>query len=185
MKITLINAPSTLDACRVFHAMGYYGEKLLTKQLLKHIEVRVVFVKDLIKKEKVEADCCWDDDNVRPRDFIIRLDAKMGERKVLQGLAHEMVHLKQYAKGEMRDLVSSDEKLRWHKETVSLKETPYWDLPWEIEAYGRERGLYETFKVRWRKVRKDAKAAYEAKPDSAGTPHSFVLKASRGEQEEL
>ena len=65
-------------------------------------------------------------------------------------LAHEMVHLKQYAKNELGKEFSLTTKggvkimTRWKNELwkAKTKECPYWDSPWEIEAYGREVGLY-------------------------------------------
>ena len=62
---------------------------------------------------------------------------------MLSTVAHELVHVKQFAKGELYDSTVKD-RTRWHGQW--MKRTPdYWDLPWEIEAYGREVGLY----TRW------------------------------------
>lgn len=60
-------------------------------------------------------------------------------RYKLMTLAHECVHLKQYAMGEI------DENMNTWKGTRVPKSTDYWDSPWEIEAYGREKGLYIRF----------------------------------------
>jgi hypothetical protein len=49
---------------------------------------------------------------------------------MLTTLAHELVHVKQYVKKEMpKDITEGD----------------YWDRPHEIEAHGRETGLF----IRW------------------------------------
>ena len=55
-----------------------------------------------------------------------------------------MVHVKQFAKGEMRDL-SGAEKVSWNGERYDLSADEYFDRPWEIEAHGRELGLF----IRW------------------------------------
>ena len=51
-------------------------------------------------------------------------------------LAHEMIHVKQYMKGEMSD----DPKALWHGRNHD--NTPYTKQPWEVEAHKDE---YELF----------------------------------------
>lgn len=184
MHLTLINVPGKHDPCEIFNAVVFYGNKLMSTRMLAGIEVRIVFVPGLEKDRNLVGECEWEDDNLRPREFMIRLDAEMGKRKMLITLAHEMVHVKQYAKGEMRDLIRCG-NTKWHKESVDTDDVNYWDLPWEIEAHGREAGLYVRFKKHWWKEKKNAKAAYKTQPDCAGTSHTLVLKASCEEQEDL
>lgn len=90
----------------------------------------------------------WEDDNHRPRDFTMEVNSskELRLRKILETVAHEMVHVKQYAKGEMKDLISRPANIRkWQGKEIDTNTISYWDLPWEIEAYGRECGLF----VRW------------------------------------
>lgn len=79
----------------------------------------------------------------RPRTFEIEVHSKMKLRKVLETVAHEMVHVKQYARGELYQGVRIA-KHRWQGKWVS-NNLSYWDCPWEIEAHGREAGLF----VQW------------------------------------
>ena len=74
------------------------------------------------------------------RTFEIEVDRKLTLRKLLETVAHEMVHVKQYARRELHPVHST-----WCGKTVNPKKTSYWDLPWEIEAHGREAGLF----IRW------------------------------------
>lgn len=69
---------------------------------------------------------CYLDNN----DYEIDVKRSLRMRDMLITLAHELVHVKQYVKGEMPD---------------SLSEGDYWDMPHEIEAHGRETGLF----IRW------------------------------------
>ena len=80
---------------------------------------------------------CLETDN--NRTFEIELDRKLPLRKLMETLAHEMVHVKQYAR---REFTQHDS---WMGKTYNPKKVSYWDLPWEIEAHGREVGLF----VRW------------------------------------
>ena len=56
-------------------------------------------------------------------------------------LAHEMVHVKQYAKGEINVWLN-----KWHKQKIDTDTVPYEQLPWEIEANTYERLLYNIYK---------------------------------------
>lgn len=74
------------------------------------------------------------------REFELEIDKTQPMRKLLETVAHEMVHVKQFARREMHP-----EKDEWYGKTYNPKKVSYWDLPWEIEAHGREVGLF----VRW------------------------------------
>lgn len=184
MHITLINVPSKYNTDELFNAIVFYGEKLMSKRMLLGIELRIVFVPKLEAHYDIVGDCGWEDGNIRPREFKIRLDADMGKRKMLIALAHEMVHIKQYAKCEMRDMMRRSDT-KWFRETVNLDSVNYWDLPWEIEAHGREAGLYVRFKQYWMKVAKNEKTARKAQSHCAGSSHTFVLKEGCKESEDL
>jgi len=79
----------------------------------------------------------------RPREFDIEIEKNMPLRKVLETICHEMVHVKQYARGELYESTVQG-KHRWQGQWLN-KDPNYWDQPWEIEAHGREAGLF----IRW------------------------------------
>ena len=85
--------------------------------------------------------CLELDDN---RTFEIEVDRSLTLRKLLETVAHEMVHVKQYARREMNDFAFKEVHYKWKGKLVP-DSTDYWDLPWEIEANGREVGLF----IRW------------------------------------
>ena len=120
-------------------AAQFYGELLMGKNLIKNLHLRLVFTKTQGNGTT------WEDDIARPREFAITIEKGMSKRETLITLAHEMVHVKQYATGELRDYMSSSKLQRWRDEKRDWSQVEYWDLPWEIEAYGRERGLYVRF----------------------------------------
>jgi hypothetical protein len=78
----------------------------------------------------------------RPRVFELEIHSKMKLRKILETICHEMVHIKQYARGELYQGIRVN-KYRWQGKWVG--DMDYWDEPWEIEAHGREAGLF----IRW------------------------------------
>jgi hypothetical protein len=63
-------------------------------------------------------------------DYEIDVKRTLRMREMLTTLAHELVHVKQYVKKEMPEDISAG---------------VYWDRPHEIEAHGREIGLF----IRW------------------------------------
>jgi len=103
----------------------------------------------------------------RPRDFKINLDHHRMEKddygrtledtewghRVLRTLAHELVHVEQYIRG---DLTWRDSGLLWKGDNCDPKGLlNYYELPYEIEAYGREYGLLVGFLLVWNNVEKE------------------------------
>ena len=126
-------------------AYWYYAERLMGKRLMGSLELTVNLKKNLLSKEGNEGSAIWDDDGVRPREFTIELDATVKIRNLLITLAHEMVHVKQWAKNEMYEYTNTMGMVRCKGEKIHLGETDYWDYPWEIEAYGKQLGLFVRF----------------------------------------
>ena len=100
---------------------------------MKSLDITVV-----LRSTKGAMGYCLETDN--NRTFEIEVDSKLTLRKLLETVAHEMVHVKQYARRELGPYHNE-----WMGKTVNPEKVSYWDLPWEIEAHGRELGLF----VRW------------------------------------
>ena len=128
----------------VREAVSFYSEVLLGKRMANNVDVLVKLTKDLKKKEKAYGFCHITDDSLsRPREFMIELDASMKHSfdDILTWLAHEMVHLKQFVRGELCDYETG--RVQW--KTRSFGRVHYDDQPWEKEAYRLESKLYEEF----------------------------------------
>jgi|TARA_R110000772_G_scaffold51910_4_gene119124 hypothetical protein len=118
----------------------------LMPRLKGKLDINISLIPRLIENESLAGDCERDDESrARPREFSIRVDSTQDLQAMLETVSHEMVHVKQYARGELKDLPSSEHCCKWKGKTVNLNSTHYYDQPWEIEAHGRERGLF----VRW------------------------------------
>ena len=110
--------------------------KFCIKTLMPRMKTLDITVK--LKNPKGAMGYCLElDDN---RTFEIEADKKLRLRKLLETIAHEMVHVKQYARRELHPVHDT-----WCGKTYNPKKISYWDLPWEIKAHGRECGLF----VRW------------------------------------
>jgi len=68
-------------------------------------------------------------------------------KMLMLNVGHEMIHIKQYLNNELFDYV--DGKARFKGQVFHSGHSDdlekYFDSPWEIEAYGREYGLYKVF----------------------------------------
>lgn len=118
------------------------GIKLLGPRLSKNIDVTMNMNERQLEKDGVYAltDIHPDEGSERPRSFVIRMTKKFKILRSLIIIGHEMVHVKQYARKELTHCPRSGHH-RWHGQLVNDDEVDYWDLPWEIEAHGREKGL--------------------------------------------
>ena len=128
----------------VGNAASFYGEVLLGKRMAKNILVEIKLTKELKQKEQAYGFChITDDDLDRPREFMIELDTSMKNSfdQILTWLAHEMVHLKQFVRGELYDYATGN--VQWKSRTYGR--VHYSDQPWEKEAYRLETKLYEEF----------------------------------------
>ena len=103
----------------------------------------------------------------RPREFKIIIDPHRAEKDdygrerdvtewahiILQTLAHELVHVKQYVLGELKPVHNGFVFKKTLYSPNNLLE--YFDQPFEIEAYGREKGLLISFLDRWEEIQKE------------------------------
>lgn len=147
MIIRSKNKPLNADIKLIKKAVKWYASKLMSSRLVSKIELDLIFTENLQKETGCLAFCVWNDKNIRPRSFEIEVDNKLNKKSLLRALAHEMVHVKQYATGQVRDLIR-DNKTKWEGSTYKLNENgseDYWFSPWEVEAYGKETGLYVMF----------------------------------------
>ena len=100
----------------------------------------------------------------RPREFKVIVDHHRAEiddygrtrtdtewgHTILRILAHELVHVKQYIMGELSWRNSG---LLWRGRNFDPDNVmDYYELPYEIEAHGREYGLLVGFLVMWNQI---------------------------------
>ena len=72
----------------------------------------------------------------------IEINSKLSGVNILQTLAHEIVHVKQYIRGETDECLS-----HWKGIKVDTDRIEYFSYPWEIEANGVETGLFTNFVI--------------------------------------
>jgi hypothetical protein len=96
---------------------------------MKTLEV-LVNLKDL--KGKAYGYCMEGDNN---REFELEIDKNLSLYELVSTTCHEMVHVKQYARRELR--ADKYGNTLW-KKSGQFNNTPYEDCPWEKEAFRME-----------------------------------------------
>jgi len=125
-------------------AANFFAEKLLSSQLSKNITLTIHI------KDKLDAGsyCDYEDEELPlPRTFNIEIKRIKTKIHMFLILAHEMVHLKQMAKGEMKDRYKKSKYVTVYRGETYGDDISYWDQPWEIEAYGLEQSLVAKFLI--------------------------------------
>lgn len=131
-------------------------DKFFTAEKQKKMRITVNFKKELFSKQDMYGNCIWEDDSFRPEEFTIEMEPDQKLGLLLNTLAHELVHVKQWAKGEYYQLWREKNVYKFNGKRYDCEKVDYWDTPWEIEAHGRAIGLV----VQWAKA-KDIKHTIE------------------------
>lgn len=119
---------------------------------------RISYQLDIERNRKldVEGECADEDGTKNPRWFTITLRGKRDDDPMIRTLAHEMVHVKQYIRNQLGKQMTVTKgggfkiATKWEGEywTPAKHEDPYFDSPWEVEAYGREIGMFHRWNTR-------------------------------------
>lgn len=83
----------------------------------------------------INADC----ENRSTREFIIELNKTLDMSTLIQTMAHEFVHVKQFARGEL--IENNNGMMEWKGRKCHRKK--YDEYPWEKEAWDTELKLTE------------------------------------------
>jgi hypothetical protein len=130
---------------KLIREMAHYcAKKLMTVQLRTQVTINFVITKDLYLTEKVQGLSWIDCEEYRPKKFKIQVEHESKLRPLLETVAHEMVHIKQWASGDMYEY-SDGNRTRYKKKQYNNQKIDYWDSPWEVEAHGKEVGLFVRF----------------------------------------
>jgi len=138
MKLSIVGCP---DKQRfrpyVKRAAQFYAQELMSDKMLENIFVRIKF-NDKINAYGYASVEDYNDSG-KPREFEIEIHSGIGGYDILKTLAHEMVHIKQYAYCDLNEHLT-----RWKGIRIS-DDLDYYNHPWEIEAHGMEVGLFTKF----------------------------------------
>ena len=127
----------SLKAIELFTKHLFVKNKRLSKSLSIDIKFR--------KLEDAWGICDYDEHYTnRPKEFTIYIDRRLvSEKDVIMTVAHEMVHVWQYATGKFKDYAGPAHRYDDHIYDANIS---YRDMPWEIEARRLERVLFKLWK---------------------------------------
>tara|TARA_B100001248_G_scaffold244078_1_gene212833 strand:+ start:2905 stop:3378 length:474 start_codon:yes stop_codon:yes gene_type:complete len=143
MEINVYNASNKLESYAISAVEFAMAKFFDVKDLNKYISVDVDFT-DL----DVEGHCIDAGDG----EFSIEIKKDLPMREKMIVLMHELVHMKQHIAGELEfgGIIIGKDGLKcktttWMGAEFDEEGTDYFDRPWEIEAFGRQLGLF----IRW------------------------------------
>ena len=146
MKVYIRQKGTNINKHLVRYAIHWYAHMLMNSQLCKTLEVRLVHKEPDDIELLAEIDCLDDIGSATFRRFSISINPTLSYHIYLSALAHEMVHVKQYASGELRGSLRWPHLTKWKNEYIEESAKDYYDYPWKIDAYGRSVGLYRRFR---------------------------------------
>jgi hypothetical protein len=136
MNITVRNIKhQEIKRKELIEAIEWFSEKLMGKRLPPKLNIFVSF-----KEIEEHGLCSIDDCDPYPRYFTIEIKNGLEYKEILGSLAHELVHVKQFARRELTNF-DVNERAKYLGKRYKTDDIDYWDLPWEVEAHGREVGL--------------------------------------------
>ena len=120
-----------LSKSELVSAKDYFAEILLSSRMLKFVNIEV----KIVSGNAPSGLCIIDEYNNqnKPRSFTIEINKNQSKLEILNAVAHEMVHVKQYVYGELNEQMSS-----WLGQKIDCDEVNYFEQPWEVEAYNLE-----------------------------------------------
>lgn len=118
-----------LEACSEF-----YAKEL--NLLNSRYKVTIHSTHNLRKNRNSNGEVC----RIGPKDILMALDSRLSMPRLLLTLAHEMVHVKQIARGQYTGRFAKNGRLLscWRGKAIRAE---YLKRPWEIEAFGRQEEL--------------------------------------------
>ena len=103
---------------------NFFANQLMSKRLINNLNIQII----LQDKLKAGGFCFSEDNGKRQRNFTIDIAKYKQPLRIIRILAHEMVHVKQYAKNELRDVsYKKNSAISWQGKYYI--DVLYWDQP--------------------------------------------------------
>jgi len=136
MEIKIFGKNEIVSKEEMRYMLNFFGDILLGKRLARNIYLEVEN-NDLDDNEM--GYCHYTDFEYRKhREFVIELNRNLPYYEQVETLAHEMVHLKQFARNEWK-MYEQDGLYSWMGRRIYVPDDKfserYRKLPWEKEAY--------------------------------------------------
>ncbi len=125
-------------------AAFFFESELIHPRTASILEITFLFK----KLNGAHGFCVYEGDHVRPREFTIEINKGQSDEDIIRTIAHELVHVKQYVKGELKEKHRPDYHMCWLEERIDVGLSDFYDVPWEVEARDLEDKLYLKYENR-------------------------------------
>jgi len=146
---------SPLQKDVITEAVNSALDVLVSKRMKKTLFFEIEIKKDMFKERNAWGDMDVEDDEKSPKFYNITLNYSGVESfaKMLETLAHELVHVEQFATRRLRNLAKPF-TVAYEKNHYDTLKVPYYQRPWEIEAHELESSVYNYMIKSSRKVQR-------------------------------
>lgn len=157
-KIYIRGKNDRLTRREIKNIISFSSQLLLGKKLTNNV---IIIIKNCQLKKNEWGYCGPTDyNNFSHREFEILLNNRASKKNQIITLLHEMIHVKQYARNELK--CYDMQRYKWLGKKLEVEPQEYETLPWEIEASMSEEVLYRLYLEYERKNEQ-----YYTIPDSA------------------
>ena len=126
------NIPNKGTRAFVESVVSFFVQELKLQKSKYHLEV-------FTKRGMADGEGCRGTvTKIGPNFLVMFLDSKLDVERLVLTIAHEMVHVKQYARGQIKDITGRKQTRYWMGKKVNKT---YFNQPWELEAFSKERVL--------------------------------------------
>lgn len=139
MRLKIRGRPTSLSRKEMKMLVSRFTSKLMSKQLVSTLDI-TINLKTMSEYDGLSLPRYV----YRSKKFTIWIDPTMDRDAQIKVLAHELTHIKQWARGEFYEL-SDGISYSWKGKRIRPKAEDYWLLPWEVEANGYQESLYEDY----------------------------------------
>jgi len=92
-----------------------------------------------------DGDVTYTDNDLKPREFYIRIKKNLSEIDLITLILHEFVHIKQFVKKELYSVHDSNYEYNTFFNGINITNMPYLDQLHEKEAYRLQEELYREY----------------------------------------
>ena len=143
MQISVTGTKSVKAKKLIKEALEYYCSLLMNRRTIDLLDVEVRLKKKL--EDDAQGYCYFSNKDIGYRGFELDIKKGLPLKDILQTIAHEAVHIKQFAKGELKEGYVPSTSSLWKGKLVNELKIDYEDYPWEKEAYETEGELFHSF----------------------------------------
>ena len=126
---------------KLVESVANFMESLYFKRN-RTLSIEFFLSRTIAKDCGVDGICCTFG-TYKPREFEIGISGLMSESDMIKTVIHELIHVKQYVKGELIDRTHGKYKTIWKGKDHS--KTSYSKQPWEKQAYRLQESLYKKY----------------------------------------